>query len=268
MYALIVFIFLYSCQTFQIENPPPPFTFASSPARVKINSKSHLRDAPNANGNLIDQGILAENYIVIAMKRTDFRDTVNGFEDYWYEVEYRDKIGWVFGKSLDFSEDEIKVVRFLPIIETNPNLNNLKKIKKYYEENFKPLQYEKALELYGKPLDEKKFLLSNHHGSFNRYIEMEYKDFRLKFIDKALFEFSISANEKLNPVSNSITIGTVWKFVEIEFGMPFSISNSVLSYSTCNPTFRESCQGTYPNRVEIKFENQQVNTIVFTRYID
>lgn len=263
-----IILFCFYCQTFQIENPPPPFIYANTYARVRLKSNLILKDSPNINSVSLESIAIPDNYILLTKNRTDYRDLVNGFDDYWYEVEFKDKTGWVFGKMLDISDEETSIIRYLQIMETNPNLSNFKKVKKYFDDNFKKINYDEAIEKFGKPIKEQKYTLSNHHGGFNRYLELEYKDFRLKFIDKNLFEYTIYNSEKLNLITRYISIGTDWKILELELGIPFSISKRSLVYSTCNPNFSDSCGGNYADNLEFKMENHKVIAVQFTKHVD
>ncbi len=265
---LAIILVCINCQTFQIENPPPPFVYANTYARVKLKSNLVLKESPNLNSVSYESISIPDNYILLTRNRTDFREIINGFEDYWYEVEYKDKRGWVFGKMLDISDEETNIIRYLNVMETNPNLSNFKKVKKYFDDNFKKINYEEAIEKYGKPIKEQKYTLSNHHGGFNRYLELEYSDIRLKFIDKNLFEYTLFNTEKLNINSRYIFIGSEWKVLEFEFGIPFSISKKSLIYSTCNPNFSDSCSGNYADNLEFKMENHRVVAVQFTKHVD
>jgi hypothetical protein len=265
----LLLIFLQCSTTVQdLITPPPPFSFVPVFARVKNKSNLILKDSPTNNASSIESIMVPDNYIVLATNRTSSRETLNNHEDYWYEIKYKDKVGWVFGKYLDFSEEEVLQSRSLPIVENNPELTNFKKIKKFYDENLKFIKYEQALQIYGKPLKEQRYTLSNHHGGFNRYIEMEYSDLRVKFLDKVLFEISIYSKERLNSSFKNIQIGSEWQEIEFEFGLPFSLSKDKITYPTCHPLIPNLCTGQYANQVEFSMEDNKIQSIMFTRYVD
>ncbi len=238
--------------------------FAPLPARVIAKPILNLWEKPDISSKVIDS--IPENYIVFVTEKTDEKEMIGSNENYWYKAKFKSKTGWLFGKYLDFAEQEIAVSKAIQASSKLPQFHAFfKKVRKYFDANMLHKNYKQILLEYGKPISELRFKGSNPHGGFNSFIETTYPDFRLIFIDEFLFDMTFFNSEQLK--NRTIRIGTELKDLELEFETPFYMSKDQFSYLTCIPRSDE-CPTGYPNTIHFQLENQKVKAIRLTMYLD
>jgi hypothetical protein len=271
VHKLLLFLFFLNCLSApkKIELPEEkPIVdkeeFTPTPARVIAKPILNLKESPDLNSKIIDS--IPENYIVFATEKTNEKETIAGHEDYWYKAQFKNKTGWLFGKFLNFTDQEIAVSKAIQASLKIPQSHgNFKKLRKYFDANMSQKNYKQILLEFGKSSNEIKFKGSNFHGGFNSFIEVIYPDFRLIFIDQFLFDMTFFNSDKLK--NKTIQIGSDIKDLETEFETPFYMSKDQFSYLTCIPRSDE-CPTGYPNTIHFQLENQKVKSIRLTMYLD
>lgn len=267
IYEISVLVFLLNCLSAPKKVEKQEVVTSTSlvvAARITAKPILNLWESPSINGKILDS--IPENYIVYTMAQTTYKESIANHEDYWYKTQYKNKIGWVFGKYLDFTEQEISVSKAIQASSKIPQYHaNFKKIRNFFDANMSQKNYKQFIAEFGKPANEVKFKGSNPHGGFNSFIEATYPDFRLIFIDQFLFDMTFFTSEKLK--NKTIQIGSALQDLELEFETPFYMSKDQFSYLTCIP-HSDECPTGYPNTIHFKLEDQKVKLIRLTMYLD
>lgn len=108
--------------------------FTPLPARVIAKPILNLWEKPEIYSKVIDS--IPENYIVFVTEKTDEKEMIGSYENYWYKAQFKSKTGWLFGKYLDFAEQEISVSKAIQASSKLPQYHAFfKKVRKYFDAN-------------------------------------------------------------------------------------------------------------------------------------
>ena len=267
-----IYLLLLGLITSNCSSPPPTkkieklesSSYVPRPARITAKPILNFREKPDANSQVIDS--IPEGYVIYTLARTEGTETIANYESYWYKAKFKKKVGWLFGKYLDFEEKEVSISKLIQGSSKHPQYpTNYKKLRKYFEANMITKDYKQVLAEFGKPSSQLKFKGSNPHGGYNTYLELLYPNSKLKFIDQFLFEITFFNSESLK--NKTIQIGSELHDLELEFEIPYYISKDKFSYLTCFP-YSEECPTGYPNMVTFQLEDQKVKSIGLTVYLD
>jgi hypothetical protein len=67
---------------------------------IYVNGSLNLRESKNINSKVILK--IPNETSVTILANSNKIENINGYESIWYRIKYKDKIGWVFGKYIDF----------------------------------------------------------------------------------------------------------------------------------------------------------------------
>lgn len=78
-----------------------PATAAYPKQAIVTGDEIKVRDQPSRKGKYVN--ILYQNMVVTALAESNQPTEIDGFKNYWYQIEAKDFTGWVYGKYLSFN---------------------------------------------------------------------------------------------------------------------------------------------------------------------
>ena len=99
MYKLFFLLILLSCKSSETQTEQPSTQFRFKELYVQNKSGLHLRSEPKKNSNSL--GLIKQNEQVTLLNYTNQMEKIDSIEGEWYQVKYKDQVGYMFSAYLD-----------------------------------------------------------------------------------------------------------------------------------------------------------------------